>query len=142
MCPDSNPQRRAISRAEKVDTEIKGLLQQLQVYQGELESQNEELQRAQQDLAATLHRYTELYEQAPVGYVTLDARGRITQANRAATQLLQLPKPVEAPIPLTRYVARHNVSMLRTQVRSMRTCGCRSVSISRWTPIHSRCGSC
>lgn len=88
-----------------VDTEIKALLQQLQVYQSELESQNGELQRAQQELAATLHRYTELYEQAPIGYVTLDARGRITQANHAARAMLQLPGPGMPPVLFTRYAA-------------------------------------
>lgn len=117
MTPTRVPQRASPSRAERVDSEIKGLLHTLQVYQSELESQNEELLRAQHDLAATLHRYTELYEQAPVGYVTLDPRGCITQANRAATALLQLPTPVETPIPLTRYVARHSVTMLRNQIQ-------------------------
>lgn len=64
-----------------------------------------ELQRAQQELAATLHRYTELYEQAPIGYVTLDARGRITQANHAARAMLQLPGPGMPPVLFTRYAA-------------------------------------
>jgi signal transduction histidine kinase len=117
VTPDSNPKRRTHSRVESVDSEIKALLLQLQVYQGELESQNEELQRAQQELATSLHRYTELYEQAPVGYVTLDSHGRIAQANRAARALLELPAPGDPPALFTRYVARHSVAVLRSHIQ-------------------------
>lgn len=117
MTPGRSPQRASPSRAERVDSEIKGLLHTLQVYQSELESQNEELLRAQRELAATLHRYTELYEQAPVGYVTLDARGRITQANRAARAVLQLPDPGMPPVLFTRYVARHSAVILRSHIQ-------------------------
>lgn len=117
MAADSSSPRRPSLRAERVDSEIKALLLQLQLYQGELETQNAELQRAQQDLATALHRYTELYEQAPVGYVTLDARGRITQANKAARTMLQLPPPGAPPVPFTRYVARHSAAVLRSHLQ-------------------------
>ena len=117
MAADSQSQRRPNPRAERVDSEIKALLSQLQIYQGELETQNEELQRAQQDLASAPHRYTELYEEAPVGYVTLDARGRITQANKAARTLLQLPPPGAPPVLFTRYAARHSAAVLRSHLQ-------------------------
>lgn len=117
MATNFHPQRRPSPRAERVDSQIKSLLRQLQVHQEELETQNEELQRAQRDLVTTLHRYTELYEHAPVGYVTLDAQGRITQANRVARDMLQLPAPGAPPVPFTRYVARHNTALLRSHIQ-------------------------
>ena len=41
--------------------------------------------------AALLARVTDLYENAPIGYVTLDERGAIQQANRMAAELLGAP---------------------------------------------------
>jgi PAS domain S-box-containing protein len=67
--------------------DIATLVNELEVYQVELEVQNEELRRAQSDLAAALERYRDLYYRAPVGYLTLDAEGKILQANQAAERL-------------------------------------------------------
>jgi len=53
---------------------------------------NEELRTAQTELAAVKARYTDLYDSAPVGYVTLDPSGQITQANLAAASLLGLER--------------------------------------------------
>lgn len=66
---------------------VEALVHELEVYQVELEVQNEELRRAQLEAAAALERYRDLYEGAPVGYLTVDAVDRIIQANRAASQL-------------------------------------------------------
>jgi PAS domain S-box-containing protein len=68
--------------------EVQRLFHELNVYQFELQMQNEELRQAQQQLSATRDVYLELYDFAPVGYLTLDPEGRIIDANfTAATQL-------------------------------------------------------
>ncbi len=64
------------------------LLHELQVHQIELEMQNEELRQARAETDATLVRYTELYDFAPVGYVTLDRDGTIRQVNLTGAELL------------------------------------------------------
>ncbi len=64
------------------------LLHELQVHQIELEMQNEELRQARDEAEATLEKYTDLYDFAPVGYATLDRAGIIRGINLTAAALL------------------------------------------------------
>ena len=68
------------------------LLHELQVHQVELELQNAELERSRDALEAALERYTDLYDFAPVGYLTLTRDGGIYSANLTAADLLGVPR--------------------------------------------------
>jgi len=75
----------AVPRGE---ADTRRLIHELEVHQIELEMQNEQLQEARAELEAGLAGYTDLYDFAPVGYVTLDRDGTILLANLTATRFL------------------------------------------------------
>ncbi|HZX32301.1 MAG TPA: ATP-binding protein [Rhodocyclaceae bacterium] len=75
------------------DVDVRKLLHELQVYQIELEMQNDALRQARVEAQAVLARYTELYDSAPVGYFSVDRAGLIRQLNFAAARLLDEERP-------------------------------------------------
>ncbi|MEM9773283.1 MAG: PAS domain S-box protein [Chloroflexota bacterium] len=82
------------------------LIEELQVYQVELELQNEELRDTQQKLEQSRDQFAELYHEAPVGYVTLDEGGRVIKANRMAGKMLGYEAGHLIERPFSAYVAR------------------------------------
>ena len=68
------------------------VLHELRVHQIELEMQNEELRQVQLELQATQEHYFDLYDLAPVGYLTISDRGRILEANLLAATMLGIPR--------------------------------------------------
>jgi PAS domain-containing protein len=71
-----------------VEVDSLKLIHELQVYQIELEMQNEELVSATVLAEAAMEKYTDLYDFAPSGYVTLSEDGNITDLNFLAANLL------------------------------------------------------
>jgi signal transduction histidine kinase len=66
------------------------LIHELHVHQIELEMQNEHLHEAQTELENSLKKYADLFNSAPVAYLTLDETGTILEINNTAIQLLRL----------------------------------------------------
>ena len=82
------------------------LVHELQVHQIELEMQNEELRRAQGELAQSRDRFNHLYDFAPVGYVTLDPDGTVLDANLTLATMLGVERGKLVGNKFTRFVAR------------------------------------
>jgi len=80
------------------------LLHELRVHQIELEMQNEELRRADEEREASRARFVDLYDFAPVGYLSISEPGLILEANLTAATLLGLPRGSLLRQPLTRFV--------------------------------------
>jgi len=71
------------------EMDVRALCHELEVSQIELQLQNEELQRITAELAASEEKYRDLYEFAPIGYLTLKPSGEILEANLAAATMLR-----------------------------------------------------
>jgi PAS domain S-box-containing protein len=72
----------------KADAEPQRLLHELQVHHVELEMQNAELQEGRDRMEALLEKFTDLYDFAPVGYLSLDETSRILEVNLTGAALL------------------------------------------------------
>ncbi len=80
------------------------LIHELRVHQIELAIQNEELHTAQIALQRSQAQYFELYELAPVGYLTLNEKGLIIALNLTASELLGVKKNVIDKQPLSQFL--------------------------------------
>jgi PAS domain-containing protein len=81
------------------------LIHELQVHQSELEMQNEELRKAQEQLGESLAKYSDLYDFAPVGYVTSNKDGLILEANLTFAGQLGIERGRLLNTPLWLYTA-------------------------------------
>ncbi len=82
----------AAGEPELSPEDARELVHELRTHQIELGMQNEELRRAQLELAAARDRFSDLYDYAPVGYVTVSAKGTIVEANLTLAKMLGHPR--------------------------------------------------
>lgn len=114
-------QRRADSALVNREPDVRKLLHEMQVHQIELELQNAELAEARDEADLALRRYTELYDFAPVAYLTLDDGFIIRQVNLAGAALLDAERSLLIGRPFSRFVAvedRRELAAFAEQARA------------------------
>lgn len=84
------------------------LMHELLVHKVELEMQNEELRRAHDELERARDYYFELYEFAPVGYITVNRKGLITETNLKGATLLGVDRARLIDKRFSKYIAEQN----------------------------------
>ena len=96
---------------------------ELQVHQIELELQNENLAQANLELEAARQQYTDLFERAPVGYLTLDQAGMIAMCNLQAARQLGMDRARLGGRRFSAFLGRNDASSFALFLRRVFTSG-------------------
>ena len=98
--------RTQLERLHKLSArDIQELVHELGTHQIELEMQNEELRKVRDELESSRNQYAELYDFAPVGYFTIDARGLIEGVNLSGAHLLGIERGLLLKRPFSSFIA-------------------------------------
>ncbi|MBN2341870.1 MAG: response regulator [Deltaproteobacteria bacterium] len=116
---------RALQQADKTvsllqSDPIRELLTELQTYHIELELQNEELRITQAALENSRRRYIHLFENAPVGYLRLDRKGRILSLNQKMLQLADKTHTEMVGKPFASFLTEKDEKQFRSIFQSLR----------------------
>lgn len=88
----------------QAEISMKRAFHELSVHQEELSAQNIELRRVHSELEISKSRYFDLYDLAPLGYLTVGELGQILETNLTAATLLGLTRPELLKMNLTDFV--------------------------------------
>ena len=116
--------RKRQPRAERADArtaasardragQVRALLHELHVHSEELAAQNEQLVRTQAELENARDRLATLYDFAPIGYLTLNEQGVITEANLTAAELCEHRRDFLVGLPVFNLLATADRDRMR-----------------------------
>jgi len=116
------------STLETPPEDVARLLYDLHTHQIELEMQNEELRHAQHELLKARDRYIRLYDLAPVGYLTISAKGLMLETNQTFVNMLGMERQHLINQPLSAHIVQPDqdayylfISQLR-KAKQQKTC--------------------
>ncbi|MDX2441578.1 MAG: PAS domain-containing protein [Desulfobacterales bacterium] len=96
------------------------LIQNFQAIKIELEMQNKELLRSRQELMKSNICFAELYDTAPVGYITLDLKGLILNVNLTLADMLSVGRPTLLNQPFTDHVVVEDRGVYHRYLQDMK----------------------
>lgn len=115
--------RQHIARLQQQDatawTEIEAVLEDLHVIYENMQTDLETVMLVEQQLLQQNQHYHDLFQTAPIAYLTTDADGLILEANQASAQLLNVPQLFLTGKPLILYVAEGDRSNFRTRLNQL-----------------------
>jgi diguanylate cyclase (GGDEF)-like protein/PAS domain S-box-containing protein len=111
--------KRSARAAKKPARTAEELLHELQAQQAELKSQNEELRRIQASLEQSRDQYIDFYDYAPVGYLTLDSKGKISKINLTGASLLGMERSKLIKKQLAQFVSPEDQDRLHRHFRAV-----------------------
>ena len=80
----------ALHAIERGEASVPEMVEDLKIYQAELEIQNEELRQSQQQTETALHRFSQFFASLPLPALVVDTWGVVQECNHAAIQRFDL----------------------------------------------------
>jgi PAS domain S-box-containing protein len=123
--------------------DIKSLLHEINVLQSALEIQTDELNRVQGELTGVYRNIVNFYENAPLGYISVDVNGMIKTVNNFVLTLFQAEKFEITGQPITSYIFTEDIENYTESLRknyltgNSQNCEVKLIS-SRHNIIHAR----
>ncbi len=91
--------------------ELKKLIEELNIYQIELQIQNEELRGRKEEIEKARQKYFNLFELAPIGYLILNNKGIILEMNIKASEILGRRKDFSIARPFISFLDKKSMSL-------------------------------
>jgi len=85
--------------------------------------QNEELRRTQVELDTLRAKYFDLYDLAPIGYVTLSGKGMLLETNVTFASMLGVPRGTLANQPISRFIHKEDQDLYYRHHRQLASTG-------------------
>lgn len=114
--------------------EIERLKYELQARELDLEMQCQAMQETLGELEESRNRYADLYDFAPVGYVTFDEKGCISEINLAGAALLGMERSQLLGMPMSVFVNKGSHKLFLDHLRSCRLTGKKVITELELTP--------
>lgn len=101
---NTNPNDAAENLGKQSPHKVMKILEELRVHQIELEMQNDELRKSQEELDSARMKYFDLYDLAPIGYLTVSDKGLIVEANLTFATMMGVARSALPKKPFTKFI--------------------------------------
>jgi len=97
-------EKKGVQNSTLYNKDMESLIEELNIHQIELEQQNEELKRIQNELEISRNRFSDLFDNAPVGYFIIREDFQIVQVNSTGQELLDVQNETIAGKAFTKFI--------------------------------------
>jgi diguanylate cyclase (GGDEF)-like protein/PAS domain S-box-containing protein len=113
----------ALKAVQRGEANIPDMVEDLKIYQAELEVQNEELRDAQQHAEKALRRFDSLFSTLPLPALEMDEFGVISECNDKAEEFFELDRNLLCSHFFPRLLAKHEQLRLRRAIAQAKVDG-------------------